>query len=125
MAGVPDGDPVRRKLLERGAPQHIVREGGEGLVRRWRGFVEQVEKGYPLGLDDYRNDLDIRTLIAFTGLDGEVWAEDGRLRALLAEAAAGRSVWDSDVAGAFWVRGYPRDARGELRDDLISEGLAE
>ena len=125
MAAVHNGDPVRQKLQERGAPEHIVREGGEGLVRRWRRFVEQVEKGYPLGLDDYRNELDVRTLIAFTGLDGEVSAEDARLRALLAETAAGRSLWDSDVPGAFWVRGYPRNARGELRDDLISEGLAE
>jgi hypothetical protein len=125
MAGVNNGDPVRRTLQERGAPEHIVRDGGEGLVRRWRQFVEQVEKGYPLGLDDYRNDLDIRTLIAFAGLDGEVSAEDARLRAVLADAAAERSVWESDVPGAFWVRGYPRNARGELRGDLISEGLAE
>ncbi len=49
------------------------RRGGEGLVRRWRDFVAQVEKGYPLGLDDYRNDLDVRTLIAVTGLDTEVY----------------------------------------------------
>ena len=125
MGTVNSGDPVRRKLRERGAPEHIVSDGGEGLVRRWRQFVEQVEKGYPLGLDDYRNDLDIRTLIAFAGLDAAVSAEDARLRALLADAAAGRSIWDSDVPGAFWVRGYPRNARGELRDDLISEGLAE
>ncbi len=125
MAAASNSDPVRRKLQERGAPEHIVRDGGEGLVRRWRQFVEQVEKGYSLGLDDYRNDLDIRTLIAITGLDGEVLAEDARLRAVLAEAAAGRSVWESDVPEAFWVRGYPRNARGDLRDDLISEGLAE
>jgi hypothetical protein len=125
MAATPEGDPVRRKLAERGAPEHVVSAGGDGLVRRWRQFVDRVEQGYPFGLDDYRNDLDIRTLIASTGLDAEVRAEDARLRALLAEAAAGRSVWDSDAPGAFWVRGYPRNARGELLDDLISEGLAE
>jgi hypothetical protein len=116
-------DPVRRKLRERGAAEHIVREGGEGLVRQWRHFVTQVEKGYPLGLDDYRNDLDIRTLIACAGLDAEVSLEDARLRDLL--TGVGRSVWESDAEGAFWVRGYPRNAGGALRDDLISEGLAE
>ena len=121
MAAVSNEDPVRRRLRERGAAEHIVREGGEGLVLRWRRFVALVELGYPFGLDDYRNDLDTRTLIAFVGLDDQVGQEDARLRGLL--TGEDRLVWDSDIPGAFWVRGYPRDAGGELRDDLISEHL--
>lgn len=120
MAAGNSADPVRSRLRERGAPEHIVREGGEGLIRRWRDFVGQVEKGYPLGLDDYRNDLDMRTLIAFAGIEAEVSREDDRLRTLL---AGDQAVWESDCPGAFWVRGYPRNAQGELRDDLIAEGL--
>jgi hypothetical protein len=123
MAALDNEDPVRRKLRERGAAEHIVREGGEGLVRRWRRFIEQVEKGYPLGLDDYRNDLDTRMFIAFAGLDGQVSQEDARLREIL--TGVDRPVWASEIPGAFWVRGYPRNACGELRDDLISEGFVE
>jgi hypothetical protein len=116
-------DPVRRKLRQRGVAEYIIQEGAEGLVRRWRHFVDQVEKGYPLGLDDYRNDLDIRSLIALAGLEAEVSSDDARLRRLLTEAGLKRPVWESETPGAFWVRGIPRNVLGDLRDDLISEGL--
>ena len=53
----------------------------------------------------------------------QVAQEDTRLRNIL--TGTDRPVWDSDIPAAFWVRGYPRNACGELRDDLISEGLAE
>lgn len=116
-------DPVRHKLRERGVAAHIIREGGEGLIARWRKFVTQVEKGYPLGLDDYRNDLDVRGLIALVGLDSAVRTEDDRLRKVLTHTD--RSVWGSDVADAFWVRGYPGNASGELLEELEAEGLSE
>ena len=67
---------VREYLRENGYPEHIVREGRPGLLRRWREFVEQVERGYSLGLEDYRNDLDIRAILALAG------AEDDAVRAL-------------------------------------------
>jgi hypothetical protein len=117
MADPDARDAVRRKLIARGVADYIVREGGEGLIRRWNEFVAQVEKGYALGIDDYRNDLDIRNLIAVTGLDYAVRDADERLQGLLAEAR--RPVWESDVPNAFWVRGYPRNASGQLREDLV------
>jgi hypothetical protein len=113
---------IKKKLLAHGVPEHVIEGGAAGLIAGWRRFVESVEQGYPLGLDDYRNDLDLRELIAVAGLDSEVAAEDKRLRqALLPE---GRPVWESDVPDAFWVRGYPRNASGELLSDLQAEGLA-
>ena len=56
-------------LRENGYPEHIVRAGRAGLIERWRKFVEEVERGYKLGLEDYRNDLDLRGIIAMLGLD--------------------------------------------------------
>lgn len=117
-----DADEIRAKLRARGAADYIVREGAEGLVARWREFVDAVESGYRFGLDDYRNDLDIRSLIEAVGLGAEVAGEDARFRALLAHT--GEPVWSSDAADAFWVRGYPRNASGELLRDLRAAGFA-
>lgn len=117
----PSNDPVREKLRERGAAEHVIRGGGEGLIAGWRDFVNRVESGYPFGLADYRNDLDLRSLISFVNLDSEVPAEDARLRKLLTRTD--RTIWSSDAADAFWVRGYPRNAAGELLEDLAAEGL--
>jgi hypothetical protein len=33
------------------------------LVAKWKAFVESVEKGYGFGLYDYRNDLDVRSML--------------------------------------------------------------
>jgi hypothetical protein len=114
-------DDELRRLRARGAAEHVLLEGGAGLVARWRTFVRQVEKGYRFGLADYRNDLDLRSLIAFAGLDSEVEADDECLRRMLINT--GKTVWSSDVPGAFWVQGYPKNASGELLEDLKSEGI--
>ena len=109
-------------LHENGYPAHIVNAGRAGLIERWRRFVEAVERGYKLGLEDYRNDLDIRSLIAFTELDREVVPEDDRFRKLLIRTR--QAVWESDTPHAFWVCGYPKNASGALLKDLRHEGLA-
>ncbi len=56
-------DPVRDFLRQRGCPEHVIRGGLEKLVENWESVVESVKKGYPLGLDDYLNDLDGRQLL--------------------------------------------------------------
>ncbi|HVW87186.1 MAG TPA: hypothetical protein VHB50_21010 [Bryobacteraceae bacterium] len=117
-----NADPVREKLRQRGAAEHVIRDGADGLISRWREFVGQAEQGYPFGLADYRNDLDTRTLIGFVGLADRVRSEDERFRSLLRHSD--RAVWSSDAADAFWVYGYPANAAGELLDDLRREGLA-
>jgi len=94
----------------------------EDLLARWKKFVDDVERGYPLGLDDYRNDLDIRSEIAEAGLAAKAQADDQRLKRML--GATKIKVWDSDVPHAFWVQGYPRNASGELLEDLQAEDLA-
>ncbi len=114
---------VRRKLRERGVAERVVVAGAEGLISRWAEFAAAVESGYRFGLADYRNDLDIRTLIAVAGLEHEpaVRDSDDKLRRVLAGSHTG--LWSSDVPDAFWVRGIPCNASGELLADLKSEGF--
>ena len=56
-------DDVKRFLRARGCPDEVVEGGIEALVESWEHTAEQVRRGYPLGLDDYLNDIDARQLI--------------------------------------------------------------
>ena len=108
-------------LRENGYPEHIVRGGREGLVRRWQTFASEVERGYEFGLEDYRNDLDIRGIIRLIAADDEVADADERIRPLL--TATGQRVWESGEGALWWDFGYPRNAGPALRKDLVSAGL--
>ena len=55
---------IQQYLGDNGYPEHIVREGRAGLMRRWREFVEQVERGYALGL---------KKIIATIWIYGRFW----------------------------------------------------
>jgi hypothetical protein len=115
---------IRDYLRENGYPEHVVREGRPGLLRHWREFVEQVERGYSLGLEDYRNDLDVRAILALAGAeDGTVRELDERLKKLL--TACEVRVWESAAGDPFWDFGYPRNAGEDLMEDLRAEGLAK
>jgi hypothetical protein len=110
-------------LRENGSPPHIVRGGRAGLITRWQKFVGEVEEGYQLGLEDYRNDLDLRGIIETLGLAGDEATRnaDERLAALLAPAS--KRLWESCDGDPFWDFGYPKNARGELLADLRREDL--
>ena len=118
-------DPETQKYLrENGYPEHVVKEGRAGLLRRWREFVEQTERGYSLGLEDYRNDLDVRAIISLAGAENEeVRALDQRFRSVL--VASDVRVWESAAGGPFWDFGYPRNAGKDLLEDLRTEGLVK
>jgi hypothetical protein len=114
---------VEEYLRENGYPEHVIRDGRAGLVRKWRDFVEQVERGYPLGLEDYRNDLDVRAILAQADAeDEEVLALDERFKKLLIECD--QRVWESAPGDPFWDFGYPGNAGPDLIDDLRSSGSA-
>ena len=114
---------IHEYLRENGYPEHVVREGREGLVRQWRDFVKQVEHGYSLGLEDYRNDLDARAILAQAGAeDDEVKALDERLKKHL--TACDKRVWESAPGDHFWDFGYPGNAGPDLLADLKREKLA-
>lgn len=110
-------------LRENGYPEHICRAGRAGLVSLWKNFVEQVERGYKRGLEDYRSDLDVRSLIEQVGLEKEVQAYDARLDRILINKDS--RVWESSPGNPFWDFGYPKNAAGELLQDLKDEGLAD
>ena len=115
-------DQMAAYLRDNGYPEHIARAGRAGLIERWRKFVEEVERGYKLGLEDYRNDLDLRGIIGMVGLDHEVRDLDHRFEALL--TARDTRVWESTPDDPFWDFGYPSNASGELLKDLKNESLA-
>jgi hypothetical protein len=108
-------------LRENGYPEHVVRAGRAGLIEHWAKFVAQVEDGYKLGLEDYRNDLDLRGIIAMLGLDAEVSELDQRFEALLIHRD--KRLWESTPSDPFWDFGYPRNAGEELLEDIAAEGL--
>ena len=61
-------EEIRDYHDDNGYPPHIVAGGADGLIRRWQEFVTEVEAGYRYGLEDYRNDLDLRGVIELVGL---------------------------------------------------------
>jgi hypothetical protein len=116
-----DESAVQRYLEDNGYPAHVVEGGSAGLVRRFRDFVSEVESGYGFGLQDYRNDLDIRGLITLFGLDAEVADEDVRLNAMLTDRE--HRVWESGAGDGYWDFGYPRNAGQWLMRELSAAGL--
>jgi len=110
-------------LEDNGYPEHVRRGGSAGLIKRYGEFVAEVERGYRFGLEDYRNDLDLRGIIALVNLDEQVQELDERFHKLL--KAHSKRVWESSGDQPFWDFGYPRNASGDLRADLKAEGLWE
>ena len=108
--------------------------GLRGLVEQWEHTVDDVEEAYPLGLDDYLNDLDGRQLLEDAmaiapGSDREavrarVKAADDRMKQLV--VPAGRCLWGTDMAGQYdwtpqrqwWYFTQPREPGPELKEDL-------
>ena len=56
-------EAVTRFLKGRGVSDDVADSGFEGLITAWERTAAQVRAGYPLGLDDYLNDVDGRQLI--------------------------------------------------------------
>ncbi len=108
-------------LRENGYPEHVVRAGRAGLIERWSKFVAEVERGYRFGLEDYRNDLDLRGIISLLGMDAEVSALDRRFEAMLTNRD--KRVWESAAADPFWDFGYPSSTGKQFMEDIKTEGL--
>lgn len=127
-------EDVRKYLLERGCPDEVVEAGIQGLVGEWERVVDEVVRGYSLGLDDYLNDVDTRQLIEETmplvpADDGpepmaRLLVADERMRAQL--TPADECLWGRAVAEAegwtpeheWWYFNLPRESGPLLREDL-------
>src|SRR5262245_59002154 len=115
---------IKSYLKENGYPEHVIKGGKKGILTSYEKFVSAVEAGYSLNLEDYRNDLDLRALISRLGLQADVEEIDRRFRTCLVFAE--ESVWDcEDNPDAFWLFGYPKNAKGDLLDDLRNEGFVD
>jgi hypothetical protein len=130
------GDPIRLMLQARGCPDHVVRGGLDGLVAAWERTATEIERGYPLGWDDYLNDLDGRQIIedvlrTMPQADGRLATRlrdaDRRVRA--ATRPAGRCVWPP-VPGSgreerrgWWYHIVPSSPGAELAGDMLREGF--
>jgi len=127
-------DKVRRYLTRRGSPDFIVDGGLPGLVKIWEKTARSVRKGYPLGMDDYLNDLDVRQLIAETRPLASP-EERKKLRARVIKAdtvfknhsrAARYCLWGARVARRrgwtsrknWWYYRLPASPGKPLRDEL-------
>jgi|SRR5581483_4426752 len=108
-------------LRDNGYPEHVVRAGRAGLIERYGKFVAEVEQGYRFGLEDYRNDLDLRGIIALLGLDDQVEDLDRRLKAMLTHTE--KRVWESAPDDPFWDYGFPNSTGTRFLRDLENEGL--
>ena len=108
-------------LRDNGYPEHIVRAGRAGLIDRYRKFVAEVERGYRFGLEDYRNDLDLRGIVSMLGLDAEVRDLDARLEAMLTNRD--RRIWESSAQNPFWDFGYPNSTGTQFLQDIKKEEL--
>jgi hypothetical protein len=78
-------DQIKEYLKNRGCPEFVWRGSSENLLRRWKDFVEQVEKGYCANclIQEYWNDLDIRELIHYVGIENTVTELDQRFTEML------------------------------------------
>jgi hypothetical protein len=96
---------VRDFLRHRGAAEHVIRGGLEGLVRAWERAVRDVERG-SVDIDDYLNDADGRQLLEETLahvaaerralVEQRVHALDERIARHLDEA--GECLWGAHAA---------------------------
>lgn len=114
---------IQHYLEDNGYPDHIVAAGSAGLIRRWREFVGEVEAGYAYGLNDYRNDLDIRGLIRLFGFDAQVSDEDGRFEEMLVSRQV--RVWESGPGDPAWDFGFPRNPGRWLARELQAAGFTD
>ena len=127
-------DAVREFLDEQGCPEHMVDAGIDGLVEQWEYAVEDVEQGYPLGFDDYLDDMDGRQLLegALAVAPAEqrrealprLKAADERMKAVLIPAK--RCLWGAETAAEkgwtaekqWWYFSVPREPGPELAEEI-------
>jgi hypothetical protein len=133
-------DPVRQYLQSRGCAPDLVERGLDGLLDEWQLVAEDAaELGYPLGLDDYLNDMDGRDLLegALQSLDRPARAAArARLEAadrllLGATLPCAECLWGEELAEAhhweagtqWWYYRVPKEHSLQFAGDLEAAGI--
>jgi hypothetical protein len=133
-------DPVRRVLTDRGSPAEVVNGGLDGLLERWTSVVDSVAAEYPLTLDDYLNDMDVRDALAAVLLVvSETEAGAARLRLdplderFRTVTVATGCLWGDDVeeddaldpGREWWYYRRPLHLNDDLASELEAWGLMD
>lgn len=133
-------DAVRQLLADRGCPEELVRGGLPMLAEKWAAVVASVEGGYPFGLDDFLNDMDLRDAIAGAlavatpdekaSVQPTIDALDRRLQAASTESAC---LWGEDVeeddgldqGREWWYYVRPLQLNEDFAAELAAWGLLD
>jgi len=105
----------------------------EGLTADWRQFVSEVESGYQLTIYDYTNDLAIRDLLenllkelpSSIGkkIESYLLPVDQLFRSTTTKI--NKPLLDDGTDQNWWWYQIPIDPLGDLRTDLLAEGLID
>lgn len=129
-------DPARWLLVERGAAEHVVRGGLEGLVSAWEATAFAAHKGYAQGVEDWRDDVDARHLIdacwkvalpaqkkslkaRLDAADARFWKACEPCACTWGAEVAAREGWSAAVQ--WWYFLAPKKAGPALRQDLAAQ----
>jgi len=129
-------DKVADALRARGVSERVLAGGLAGLVASWERFAHELERGYGAGLDEWRNDVDVRDILdeALRAASGDerralarrVRLADARVRKLL--VPAGHCVWGAKNAAKhgwnagrqWWYFLEPKTKNAELARELAA-----
>ena len=75
---------LRQYFAERGYSERVIEGGLRYLLDRWRSLVERLPRGYDRGIDEYRDDLDCRSIIE----EAMPWLEPTERAAVATETEA-------------------------------------
>lgn len=99
------------------------------LVEQWEQFVEICEEGYDDNIYEFDNDRSVRDLLGRALHDSTLrrFPEHAELRAEVERiderfrATCRTDVFLGREGDPWWRRGVPRNATGELADDLLDK----
>jgi len=131
-------DLVARYLADRGASDHVRKEGLRGMVARWKAIAHDAEY-YDSGIEDWLNDIDLRDIIAGAvdiapaaerlAIEPDLFGADATFRAATVETK--RSLWGDAVSATdghdsqrqWWYFRRPAHPGRAMRADLKRMGI--
>jgi hypothetical protein len=125
---------VADALRARGVSERVLAGGLAGLVASWERFATELERGYAGGLDEWRNDVDVRDILDEAlraasaderrALRRRARIADARVRKLLVQS--GRCLWGAQNAAShgwnpgrqWWYFLEPKTKNAELAREI-------